>query len=166
MKYYCEFDGHQREFSIDREGSRLLVRSTDLEVVLDLSLVGDGGAFSLLVDGRSYDVLADVDRETVTLQMLGDRFLVRCEDERERAAHEVAGQRVAGKSEVRAAMPGVVVEVKVSEGDDVVEGQTILVLEAMKMQNPLVAEADGKVTRLLCKQGEAVASGALLAEIE
>ena len=39
-------------------------------------------------------------------------------------------------------------------------------LEAMKMQNPLCAGAPGKVTRVLCKQGEAVAAGALLVELE
>ena len=166
MKYYCEFDGRQREFAIVREGSQLLVRSDGLELSLDLSLVGDGGAFSLLVDGKSYDVLADVDKETVTLQMLGERFVARCEDERERAAHAVASQRVSGKCQLRAAMPGVVVAIKVAEGDAVAEGQTLIVLEAMKMQNPLVAEADGMVVRMLCRPGEVVAAGALLAEIE
>jgi len=46
------------------------------------------------------------------------------------------------------------------------EGQTLVVLEAMKMQNPLLAEGPGKVVRLCCKKGEAVAAGALLLEIE
>jgi biotin carboxyl carrier protein len=63
-------------------------------------------------------------------------------------------------------MPGIVVEVRIAEGDAVEEGQTLVVLEAMKMQNPLAAEAPGKVTRVVCKKGEAVAAGALLLEIE
>jgi len=63
-------------------------------------------------------------------------------------------------------MPGVVVAIKVAEGDAVGEGQTLIVLEAMKMQHPLVAEADGMVVRMLCRPGEVVAAGALLAEIE
>lgn len=166
MKYYCKLEGQEREFVFERRAGALVVRSGDREYALDLSLVGDGGAFSLLADGRSYDVLADLDREQVTLQLLGERFVVHVEDDRERAAHAVAGQKAGGTQELRAAMPGIVVDVRVKVGDRVEEGQTLVVLEAMKMQNPLCAEAPGVVKRVLCKQGEAVAGGALLLEVE
>src|SRR5690606_16032664 len=118
------------------------------------------------VDGHSYDVAAEVEREQVALQMVGERFVVHVEDERERAAHAVAGNKASGKRELRAAMPGIVVDIKVAEGDVVEEGQTLVVLEAMKMQNPLLAEGAGKIVRLCCKKGEAVAAGAMLLEIE
>ena len=62
-------------------------------------------------------------------------------------------------------MAGVVADVLCQEGDLVDEGQTLLVLEAMKMQNPMVAEGAGRVSRVHCKQGEAVSSGALLVEL-
>lgn len=166
MKYTTRFDGEEREFTIERHGDRLTARSGDKVYALDMALVGDGATFSLLVDGRSYDVVADVQREEVSLQMLGEQFVVHVEDERERAAHAVAGHKAGGKRELRAAMPGIVVDIKVAEGAEVEEGQTLVVLEAMKMQNPLVAETSGKVTRLLCKKGEAVAGGALLLEME
>ena len=78
----------------------------------------------------------------------------------------MAGHKKGGKRELRAAMPGIVADVKVAVGDSAEEGQTLVVLEAMKMQNPLTAEAPGKVTRVLCKKGEAVAAGALLLELE
>ena len=166
MKYTTRFDGEEREFVIERHGGRLTARSGDRTFELDMALVGDGATFSLLVDGKSYDVVADVQREDVFLQMLGEQFAVHVEDERERAAHAVAGHKASGKRELRAAMPGIVVDIKVAEGATVEEGQTLVVLEAMKMQNPLVAETAGKVTRLLCKKGEAVAGGALLLEME
>jgi len=166
MKYFTKLDGEQREFTIERHGKGLIAHSGDQTLHLDLSLVGDGAAFSLLVDGRSYDVMADVQREQVTLQLLGERFQVHVEDERERAAHAVAGHKLGGRRELRAAMPGIVVDVKASPGDAVAEGQTLVVLEAMKMQNPLSAEAAGKVTRVLCRKGETVAAGALLMELE
>lgn len=166
MRYTTRIDGEEREFTIERHGDRLTARSGDRTYALDMALVGDGATFSLLVDGRSYDVVADVQREEVSLQMLGEQFVVHVEDERERAAHAVAGHKAGGKRELRAAMPGIVVDIKVAEGADVEEGQTLVVLEAMKMQNPLLAEAAGKVTRVLCKKGEAVAGGALLLEME
>lgn len=165
MKYVTKLDGAEREFEFERHGDGLVARCGDRTFALDLALVGDGTTFSLLVDGRSYDVVADLQREQVVLQMLGERFVVHVEDERERAAHALAGNKQGGKRELRAAMPGIVVDVKVAEGDAVAEGQTLVVLEAMKMQNPLLAEAPGTVTRVLCKKGEAVASGAALLEL-
>jgi biotin carboxyl carrier protein len=154
-----------REFVLERRGDALTARCGDRTYALDLQLVGDGTAFSLLVDGRSYDVVADIGREEVAVQLLGQRFVVHVEDERERAAHAVAGNKQGGKQELRAAMPGIVIDVKVAVGDTVEAGATLVVLEAMKMQNPLAAEAPGKVTRILCKKGEAVAAGALLLEL-
>jgi biotin carboxyl carrier protein len=104
--------------------------------------------------------------EDGVVQVVGHRFAVHVEDERERAAHAVAGNKQGGKQELRAAMPGIVIDLKCAVGDVVEEGKTLVVLEAMKMQNPLAAEAAGKVTRILCKKGEAVAAGALLLELE
>jgi biotin carboxyl carrier protein len=166
MKYFTALAGEQGEFTFVRREGRLYAASVDREHAIDVTLVGDGGSFSLLVDGRSYDVVADIDGGKVTVLMLGERFVVATEDERERAAHAVAGHKQGGRRELRASMPGIVVDVKVAEGAQVEEGQTLVVLEAMKMQNPLPAEAKGKVVRVLCKKGDAVAGGALLMELE
>lgn len=166
MKYVARLGAEEREFVFERRGGRLFARSGDTVYELDVVPVGDGLALSLLVNGRSYDVVADVAGEEVTIQMLGDRFRVHVEDERERVAHAVSGQKAGGKCELRAAMPGIVVDVLVAVGDEVQEGQSLVVLEAMKMQNPLSAEGPGVVTRVLVEAGAAVAAGALLVEIE
>ncbi len=166
MKYLTKLGGVEREFTIERHGDRLIAKCGDRTCDLDVAMVGDGASFSLLIDGTSYDIAADVQREEVSLLMLGERFVVHVEDERERAAHAVSGHKAGGKRELRAAMPGIVVAIKVAVGDVVEEGQTLVVLEAMKMQNPLTAEAAGKVTRIACKTGEPVAGGALLLELE
>ncbi|MBX3464324.1 MAG: biotin/lipoyl-binding protein [Planctomycetes bacterium] len=166
MKYLTRLFGEEREFTIERHGHQLVARCGDRAYALDVAPVGDGDTFSLLVDGSSYDVVADVQREQVLLQMVGEAFAVHVEDERERAAHAVAGHKQGGRRELRAAMPGIVVDIKVAEGDVVEEGQTLVVLEAMKMQNPLVAEAPGKVVKVHGRKGEPVAGGALLVELE
>src|SRR5436190_3009662 len=131
MKYLTRLGGDEREFVIERHADRLTAKCGDRTYTLDLALVGDGATFSLLVDGRSYDVVADVDREEVAVQLLGQRFVVHVEDERERAAHAVAGHKPAGKRELRASMPGIVIDVRVAAGDTVDEGATLVVLEAM-----------------------------------
>lgn len=166
MKYLARIGDSEREYTFERRGDVLVATCGDMVVDIGIAQVGDGEALSLLVDGESYDVVAHVQGQDVAVQVRGERYSVDVQDERERAASEVAGKKGGGKRELRASMPGIVVEVQVAVGDEVAEGQTMIVLEAMKMQNPLSAEAPGKVTRLLVNAGDAVASGALLAEIE
>lgn len=68
--------------------------------------------------------------------------------------------------ELRAPMPGKVVEVRVAEGSLVESGQCLVVIEAMKMQNELTAPSAGRVTRLHVSPGRAVEAGALLLDLE
>jgi len=63
-------------------------------------------------------------------------------------------------------MPGTIIEVQVSLGDQVVEGQELLVLEAMKMENPIVATADGKVKEINVKVDDKVATKQVMMIIE
>jgi biotin carboxyl carrier protein len=79
-----------------------------------------------------------------------------------------AAQRDAfgGPREVRALIPGRVVEVRVREGDEVAAGATVLVIEAMKMQNEIRAESAARVTLVECAAGQTVEAGALLLRLE
>ena len=62
-------------------------------------------------------------------------------------------------------MPGVIIEVSVREGEAVKRGQKVAVLEAMKMENDLLAESDGTVTRVHVHKGDSVADGATIVTI-
>ena len=63
---------------------------------------------------------------------------------------------------VKAPLPGVVTDIKVAVGDAVKKGQTVVVLEAMKMQNNIGAENDGTVTSIVVNKGDSVMEGATL----
>ena len=76
------------------------------------------------------------------------------------AAPAGAGERVA------APMPGNILSVNVAAGDTVKKGQVLMVLEAMKMENEIMAPCDGKVTAVAVTKGAAVESGALLCTIQ
>lgn len=69
-------------------------------------------------------------------------------------------------TEILAPMPGTIFKVHVSEGDEVVEGQELLVLEAMKMENPIVSTAAGKVAKVNIKVEDKVATKDVLLVIE
>jgi geranyl-CoA carboxylase alpha subunit len=72
---------------------------------------------------------------------------------------------VAGSGEGRAPMPGQIVEVLCAVGDTVTEGQTLIVLEAMKMQQPVKADFDGVVSELNVSGGDQVSDGQVLVKV-
>lgn len=77
-------------------------------------------------------------------------------------AAPAAAPAAAGSTEVKAPMPGTILAVNVNAGDTVKSGQTLVVLEAMKMENEIVAPCDGKVVSVSAQKGSAVESGAVL----
>lgn len=71
-----------------------------------------------------------------------------------------------GKSGVKSPLPGVILDIKINVGDTVKKGQTILILEAMKMENNINADKDGKITSINVNKGDSVLEGTDLVIIE
>lgn len=69
-------------------------------------------------------------------------------------------------NEVNAPMPGTVIELSVEEGDEVEEGDVLMILETMKMENDIIAPTDGKISEISVKKGDTVEEGSLLMKIE
>ena len=79
-----------------------------------------------------------------------------------KAAPAPAAAPAAGATTVEAPMPGKILNIKVSAGQAVKFGETVIVMEAMKMETEIVAPADGTVAQILVKAGDAVDTGAAL----
>ena len=77
-------------------------------------------------------------------------------------AAQPAAAAPAGGHSIKTPLPGVIIDVKVNVGDTVAKGQTVVVLEAMKMENNINADRDGKVTAIQVAKGDTVADGAVL----
>jgi biotin carboxyl carrier protein len=93
------------------------------------------------------------------------RFLFEIDDPRQwKRSRQAADAQ--GRASIAAAMPGKIVRVLVAVGEEVVAGQGIMVVEAMKMQNELKAPRDGRVTAIEVKENDSVNAGAILATIE
>lgn len=82
------------------------------------------------------------------------------------AAAAPAKPAAAAKSGVKSPLPGVILDIKVKEGDTVKKGQTVIILEAMKMENSINADKDGKITSILVSKGESVLESTDLVIIE
>jgi 3-methylcrotonyl-CoA carboxylase alpha subunit len=116
--------------------------------------------FCLERDGRSRVFHCVQDGDVVHLFWEGRAYQLRLEKEGARARHAHA----AGGLE--APMPGRVIKVNVAPGDAVKRGQELVVVEAMKMENPIRAPHDGRVIRLEARVGDMVGPGTSLLEIE
>ncbi len=81
------------------------------------------------------------------------------------AAAPAAAPSAGGAGAIKAPMPGLIVDVTCKVGDKVKAGQQVVILEAMKMQNPLNAPVDGEVKAIFVKQGDSVAVGQVLVDI-
>jgi biotin carboxyl carrier protein len=132
--------------------------------------IAQGGRYTLLIQGRSYDIfarrLAQLDEQegvTYEIQIADQRFEVHVEDERARALlGSLKGSHEAGEVKVRAPMPGLVLNVLKAAGESVERGETVVILEAMKMENDLTTPHGGTVKEVLVNQGQTVNQGDVL----
>lgn len=131
----------------------------------------DGRRFHILVDGQSYraELLeANFHKKTFTIKMNGSRYVIQLADAYDQMVERL-GLKVVNSQAVKdakAPMPGLVLSISVAEGQEVKEGDPLLILEAMKMENVIKAVADGEVKSIEVKEGSAVDKGQLLIAID
>ncbi len=166
FRYYVTLKGEERIVDLHEnvDGS-LSVELDGTPVVADLTRL-ESSLFSLLLDGHSREMVLERDGEKVAAYLDGERMDLVVRDELSRALAESAGAGGSGASDVLAPMPGVVVAIPVKPGDSVEEGQAVIVVEAMKMQNELGAENAGVVASIEVEVGATVAGGDVLVRLE
>lgn len=139
--------------------------------------------YKYTIDGKEYKVaIGDIAENVADVTVNGEQYKVEMEPEKEPEKPKPVVRPVApapapassgaskasanSQNAVKAPLPGVITEVKVAVGDSVAEGDTVVVLEAMKMANNLDAEKGGKVTAILVQPGQSVMEGDPLVVIE
>ena len=166
MKYYVRVGDAELEVQLDGDEVRIddattQVRLTDVDgTPVRMLTVGDEVHRIVVRPGGS--------RGRYTIWVDGFRHEVEALDERMRAIRELAGATAGpvGPAPLIAPMPGMIVRVNVQVGDRVQPGQGLVVMEAMKMENELRAQAPATVKAVLAQPGSAVEKGALLIELE
>ncbi len=162
MKYFVTVNGLVREVEVVERLGSLDVRVDGKPFDLSYTEVDVLGQVVVLHGGKSYALSLEGGENDITATLVGHRYDVSLEDERERAAH--AAERASGKAGgvLNAIMPGVVVELLASKGQRVAKGAPLLILSAMKMQNEIGAPADGVIQEIHVSAGQAVVAGAKL----
>jgi len=142
---------------------------TDLET-FDLAVISPT-AFNAIKDHQSVNarlVKANLLNKTFTIETGGETFEVTIKDALDQKLEQMGFGTSAGKQvkEIKAPMPGLVLEVGVIDGQAVKEGERILILEAMKMENSILIHADATIKKVKVKAGQAVEKGQVLVELE
>ncbi len=144
----------EKDFVVEIDGETRTVNADKLE----------GDFYSILSEGVSYEVSVEVAGDGYIIRHGASEQQVRFTDP-SRQAREMSGAKE-GPQIVESVMPGKVVRVLVKAGDTVTEGQGLVVVEAMKMENEIVSTKDGKVTEIKVSPGQAVESGGALVVVE
>ena len=169
MRYFTKVQGQKEPQPVDIEpagpGRYKLTLNGNTHTVDALTL--EHGAVSMLVDGESYSVEFEDQGDDVAVMVKGQINRIDVANERKlRLRAASAGFSAEGKQTIVAPMPGKVVKVLVAVGDEVTEGQGLVVVEAMKMENELKSPKAGKVVELLAKEGSTVENNAKLVVVE
>jgi biotin carboxyl carrier protein len=153
MKYIATVRDRQYVIEINREGRIVFEGETR---AVDFKVLDDGALYSLLIDQESYEALVERRRGDYYVLMHGDLYSVHVADEREQRLARATFVPPSGDLSITAPMPGLIVEVPVREGQEVDEGDNLVVLESMKMGNELKAPRDGVVKHVHVKAGDSV----------
>jgi biotin carboxyl carrier protein len=140
-------------------------RVDDAVVAADIAEIARGRQWSVRIAGRSHEVTV-LTSDPLRLLVDGTEVEASALDERAAAAARSATGARGGRHELRAPMPGLLKKVHVAEGDVVERDTPLMTLEAMKMENELLAPTRGRIVRLAVGAGTKVEGGAMLAVLE
>jgi biotin carboxyl carrier protein len=161
-------DGHERTVVIDGPlaDGRFAVTIDGEARTVDAKQIRPG-TWSLILDGASFVVDLDPRRGGIAASIGASEAMLKVEDARHRKLAQAAGAgRTATRGEIiRAPIAGKVVKLLVELGQQVAAGSAVIVLEAMKMENELVAERGGTVASISKQAGQAVDTGDVLVEL-
>ena len=127
--------------------------------------------FHLIKDHRSINarlVEADITGKKLKIEIAGEIFDIEIKDELDQLLEimELGSASKKQVREIRAPMPGLVLEIAITDGQEVNEGDKILILQAMKMENSIIIHTPAKIRKVLVIAGQAVEKGQVLVELE
>lgn len=169
MRYFVTFPSGD-EVAIDvtyTPTGELIVESGGRRIEADATTHRGGSSTCMRIDGHVVDLWMEGAPPAVGVVVGATRFYASVESERMRAlSAALGGKHADGEGLVVSPMPGRVLKLLVAEGDEVIVGTPLVVVEAMKMENELLSARDGVVKTIFVTSGATVESGAHLIEIQ
>jgi len=161
MFYEIAIAGETHRLELTRTDRGWICRLDGSEVSIDCTPIGSD-VLSIVLNGKSYQIRRENNKIFV-----GDRaYEVSVADPRSWRGRRGSSAAESGPRKLTASMPGRVVRVLASEGDQIEPGQGVVVIEAMKMQNEIRSPKQGRLQKLLVREGMNVNAGETLALVE
>jgi biotin carboxyl carrier protein len=159
---------NNNEWDIELKGNSISVNGKPADI--DISQI-DNAQFHVLHQHRSYNVmLVDLNREekTATLRVNGNDYNVSVKNNMDLLLLKLGMNNLSSNkiNEIKAPMPGKVFDTQIQQGTVLKKGDTVLILEAMKMENVLKAPGDGIVKEVKIKKGDTVEKNQVLIIME
>ncbi len=147
-------------------GSKIGGTINGKKIEADIRLVNDF-EYNLLLNHKTYNIQVikiDTSEKRLTLKVNGKKYTIHVKDKYDELLHNLGLDNIASKkiNEIKAPMPGMVLSVLVGEGQEVKKGDSLLVLEAMKMENVLKSPSDGIIKKIAAIKGNAVEKNQIL----
>lgn len=164
MKYITTIGEEEFTIIVNDDGE---VELNGKKYELNFQGLSDTSLYSLILDGKSYDINIDESDDLYHVMLAGTIYEVKVEDERTRRLAGLKGSfaGVVGEVLIKAPMPGVVVSVLAKLEQAVQKGDVVIILESMKMQNEFKAPKDGVVSSIRVKAGDKIDQNAIMLTI-
>lgn len=162
MDYEFVIDDHLCRISVEK--SDCLLRVISGKDVFDAeAVVISPNEMLLIVDGHAFPIFTARDGDTLLAQIQGRRYEIR--EPAEEGFHAEETKSLEDMRLVKSPMPGKVIKIDVEPGQEIHKNQTLVVVEAMKMENEIKAALDGKVKKIFVGEGDLVDADVPLIEL-
>ena len=157
MEFEFLIDNELRKISLEKKEEVFIVSDGERTFEVDIHFISSN-VLSILFEGQSHLVYLARDEDRLYLSFQGQQFITQ--------EHQ-AGEDTHGRGEersledelmVKAPMPGKVIKINVSENEEVRKNQTLVIVEAMKMENEIKSTVEGYVKKILASAGDLVDS--------
>ena len=165
MEFEFLVDGVAKIVAVEEKSGVFKIKQGDVEFEADVRRISDN-ELTLLVGGRVHQVLIARDKDRKIVFIDGREYILREPGEEAGRAWTDDHKGPGGGLKIKAPMPGKVIKILVAEGERVRKNQTLIIVEAMKMENEIKATLEGSVKKIHVAAGELVDSERLLIELE
>lgn len=162
MKLLAELNDEKSEVEIKRVGESISASVDGREYELEASEV-ERDVYLLKLDNQIYQIYA---APTGIVNYGNHQFEIKITDPKRLRGSGAAGANADGAAEIKTAMPGKIVRILAKQGAEIKQGDGVLIVEAMKMQNEMKSPKDGVVKEIRVEEGATVNAGDILAVIE
>jgi len=168
MKYFAQSSDKEYVIEVQNSGETLTVLLGGKPVHIDFSKIGDGNFFSMLRDGKSYQLFVEPNEHGYLVSVNGRKYVVELEDEKSRMVRKVikSDAQKQGQVELKSPMPGLIVKINAEENQQVQRNDSLLIIEAMKMENEIRATSPGTIKKIMAREGDSVEKDTVLMIIE